>query len=158
MLDPDRARRLAETALSASTADSTEVCVELLEQELNRFTHEHPVQNQLRNLARVAVRVHVDGREGKATTGTVTEDAVRRTVEQAVAVARHMPPAKDGLLDMAGEQVEHACAFNAEILDAMAENVKNRFTHAVARGPDRMGFRRSKGGSAKASGDDPHFV
>ena len=100
MLDPDRAQRLAKAALAASNADHTEVSVELLEQELNRFTADHPVQNQLRNLARIAVRVHVDGREGKASTGTVTEEAVRRTVQKAIETARHMPRPEDGLLPM----------------------------------------------------------
>ena len=104
MLEPDRARRLAQAALAASSADQTEVCVDFLEQELNRFTHDHPVQNQLRNIARLSVRVHVDGREGKATTGTITEEAVRRTVDRAIEVARHLPPPKDDLLPMAGEQ------------------------------------------------------
>jgi PmbA protein len=104
MLDPERARRLAQAALAHSGAAQTEVSIDLLEQELNRFTHEHPVQNQLRNTARVAVRVHVDGREGKATTGTFTAEAVKRTVDQAVAVAKHMPKPAADLLPMAGEQ------------------------------------------------------
>ena len=75
MLDRDRARRLAETALRASTADETEVVVEQTEQELNRFTADHPVQNLVRLLSRVSVRVRVDGHEGKASTGTATDDA-----------------------------------------------------------------------------------
>ncbi len=103
MLDPDRARRLALAALSASAADETEVSVSQCEEELNRFTADHPVQNLVRRAANVAVRVRVDGREGKASTGTATEDAVRATVRRAVDVARRMP-ARDDLLPLPGPQ------------------------------------------------------
>ncbi|MCE9636871.1 MAG: TldD/PmbA family protein [Planctomycetes bacterium] len=104
MLDRDRARRLAETALRASAADETEVVVEQTEQELNRFTADHPVQNLVRLLSRVSVRVRVDGHEGKASTGSTTDDAIRRTVERATAVARMMPRPATDLLPMAGRQ------------------------------------------------------
>lgn len=104
MLDRDRARRLAQEALRASRADETEVVVEQTEQELNRFTADHPVQNLVRKLSRVSVRVRVDGHEGKASTGTATEDAVRRTVERAIAVAKMTPRPAGELLAMAGPQ------------------------------------------------------
>ncbi|MCG3133518.1 MAG: hypothetical protein HMLKMBBP_00696 [Planctomycetes bacterium] len=96
MLHPERATRLAEAALRTSKADETEVVVEQLEQELNRFTADHPVQNLVRRLSRVSVRVRVDGHEGKASTGTATDDAVRRCVAQAIDVAKRTPrPAAD---------------------------------------------------------------
>ena len=104
MLSRERSRRLAEAALRASKADETEVVVEQCEQELNRFTADHPVQNLVRMLSRVSVRVRVDGHEGKASTGTATEDAVRRTVERAAAVARMAPRAPGEMLPMAGPQ------------------------------------------------------
>src|SRR5687768_466197 len=105
MLDRERARRLAQAALRASRADETEVAVDQVEQELNRFTADHPVQNLVRRLSRVSVRVRVDGHEGKASTGTATEEAVRRTVERAIAVARLTPRPKEGsLVPMAGPQ------------------------------------------------------
>jgi len=91
MIDPDRARRLAEVALSASGAESTEVSITASQQALNRFTHEHPVQNVARQEVSIAVRVHEGGRQGKASTGTPTEEAVRRTVERARAAARLAP-------------------------------------------------------------------
>ena len=91
MIDPDRARRLAEVALAASGAEATEVAISATEQALNRFTHEHPVQNVHRQEVSIAVRVHEGGRQGKASTGTPTEDAVRRTVERARAAARLAP-------------------------------------------------------------------
>ena len=91
MLDPERARRLAGLALQASRADETEVVVTLEDQELNRFTHEHPVQNVRRLTGRVSVRVRIDGRQGKATTGTLEAAAVLRTVERALAAARLAP-------------------------------------------------------------------
>jgi predicted Zn-dependent protease len=104
MLDRERAKRLAEEALRVSRADETEVCVEALEQELNRFTADHPVQNLVRGMARVSVRVRVDGHEGKASTGTVTPEAVRRTVERAIDGAKHAPRVKGDVLPMAGQQ------------------------------------------------------
>jgi predicted Zn-dependent protease len=100
MLDRDRARELAKTALAASPADETEVVVDLCEEELNRFTADHPVQNLVRRLARISVRVRVDGREGKASTGTPTPVAVRRTVDRAIASARHLPPPPGELLPL----------------------------------------------------------
>ncbi|HZM00528.1 MAG TPA: metallopeptidase TldD-related protein [Planctomycetota bacterium] len=90
-MDSARARRLAEVALSASGADATEVTIAASEQALNRFTHEHPVQNVARQEVSIAVRVHEGGRQGKASTGTPTEEAVRRTVERARAAARLAP-------------------------------------------------------------------
>lgn len=104
MLSPERGRRLAEAALRASNADETEVVVVQTEQELNRFTADHPVQNIVRLLSRVSVRVRVDGHEGKASTGTPTDEAVRRTVDRAVAAARHAPRAAGEVLPMAGPQ------------------------------------------------------
>lgn len=104
MLDRQKAKRLAEEALRVSRADETEVSVEALEQELNRFTAEHPVQNLVRNLARISVRVRVDGHEGKASTGTVTADAVRRTVERAIDCAKRTPRRSGDLMPMAGPQ------------------------------------------------------
>lgn len=103
MFDPDRALRLAHVALEESGTDETEVSVSQYEQELNRFTADHPVQNLVRRMAGVAVRVRIDGREGKATTGTPTEDAVRATVRRAIEVARHMPAPAE-LLPMPGPQ------------------------------------------------------
>ncbi len=104
MLEATKARELAKEALRVSKADETEVAVDLLEQELNRFTADHPVQNLVRKLARISVRVHVDGHEGKASTGTVTPEAVRRTVERAVDAAKHAPRPTGDVLPMAGPQ------------------------------------------------------
>jgi len=104
MLEATKARELAKEALRVSKADETEVAVELLEQELNRFTADHPVQNLVRKLARISVRVRVDGHEGKASTGTVTPDGVRRTVERAIASAKHAPRVAGDVLPMAGPQ------------------------------------------------------
>lgn len=103
MLDPDRAQRLAEVALNGSAADETEVTVCQVEEELNRFVEAHPVQNLVRRTSRIAVRVREGGREGKATTGTPTPEAVLRTVERARLAARHAPPRPD-LLELPGEQ------------------------------------------------------
>jgi len=94
MLDPARARSLAEHALSAARragAQQAEVTVEAQDEELNRFTHEHPVQNVLRSTACVSVRVRVDGRQGKASTGSPTPEGVARAAERALAVARLSP-------------------------------------------------------------------
>ena len=102
MLDPDRSQRLAQVALGESGADEIEVCVTQYEEELNRFTADHPVQNLVRRMAGVSVRVRANGREGKATTGTPTEEAVRTTVRRAIEAAQHMPPGE--FVPMAGPQ------------------------------------------------------
>ena len=95
MPDRTRAGRLADVALEAASGDETEVVVSQVEQELNRFTADHPVQNLVRRTASIAVRVRVDGREGKAATGTPTEEAVRAAVARAETAARHLPPLGD---------------------------------------------------------------
>ncbi|MHC4845795.1 MAG: TldD/PmbA family protein, partial [Planctomycetota bacterium] len=104
MLSPERARRLSDVALRHSGAEATEVAVTAVEEELNRFTQDHPVQNVLRSAARVSVRVHEGGRQGKASTGTLTDEAVKRTVERARAAARLSPAPPDELLPMPGPQ------------------------------------------------------
>lgn len=106
MLSPDRARRLSEVALAHSGAEATEVAVTAVEEELNRFTQDHPVQNVLRAAARVSVRVHEGGRQGKASTGTLTDESVKRTVERARAVAKLAPAPPEELAPMPGPQ-EH---------------------------------------------------
>lgn len=104
MFDPERARRLADAALAQSGPDELEFVLEQTEEQLNRFTHDMPVQNQVLGRACVRVRVRVDGREGSATTGTINEAGVRRAVERAVAVARRMPLPDEAPLPLPGEQ------------------------------------------------------
>ncbi len=102
MIESDRARRLARLALEASGARATEVALTVSDQRLLRFTERHPVQNIARLQACLAVRVHVDGRQGKAQTGTLTEEAVRQTVARAIEVARLAPPPAEELPPMPG--------------------------------------------------------
>jgi predicted Zn-dependent protease len=75
-----------------------------VDEQLLRFTAEHPVQNLVRGEACVSVRVLVDGRQGKASTGVLTEEAVRRTAERARAVARLMPRPAEELPPLPGPQ------------------------------------------------------
>lgn len=95
MLDADTAARWAERCLAASPADETEVVVDALGQEVNRFTTEHPVQNLVREEVALAVRVRVDGREAKAVTGVLSDDGVQRVVERACDLARRAPRLDD---------------------------------------------------------------
>ncbi len=104
MIDRDRARELAKTALAASNADETEVTIEHVEEELNRFTADHPVQNLVRNMVGISIRVRVNGREGKAKTGTPTAEAVKKTVARAIAVAGHMPAPREELVPLPEQQ------------------------------------------------------
>lgn len=104
MLSQERASRLSEVALEHSGADATEVAVTACVQELNRFTGDHPVQNVVRSAARLSVRVHEGGRQGKASTGTLTDEAVKQTVERARAVARLAPAPPEELSPMPGPQ------------------------------------------------------
>lgn len=104
MLSPERARHLSEVALAHSGAEGTEVAVTASEQELNRFTQDHPVQNLLRSTACLSIRVHENGRQGKASTGTLSDESVRRTVDRARAVARLAPAPAEALPPMPGPQ------------------------------------------------------
>lgn len=123
MLDPARASHLADVALrhaqaglgggvgvggdggaSAGSSDGVEVSVTAVDEDLLRFTAEHPVQNVARSEACVSVRVIVDGRQGKASTGVLTEEAVKRTAERAREVARRMPRSEEPLPPLPGPQ------------------------------------------------------
>jgi len=97
VLDADRARRLAVHALRCAGTDEAEVVVTLGDHELNRFTHDFPVQNLRRLTGSVAVRVRRDGRQGKATTSTLDEDAVARTVQRARDAAGRQPAGSEPL-------------------------------------------------------------
>lgn len=146
MLDRSRSRRLAEEALRVSGADETEVAVEVTEQSLNRFTADHPVQNLVRRLARVSVRVRVDGHEGKASTGTATPEAVRRTVERAMTAARLAPRPPGELLPLEGPQTYRLR--NAEPVapdpDATARSVGDMTRRARAAGCTAAGIQCSE--------------
>ncbi|MHC5209561.1 MAG: TldD/PmbA family protein [Planctomycetota bacterium] len=120
MLEPDRAGRLADAALHHVDADGVEVVVEAVEEELNRFTADHPVQNILRGEACVSVRVQTGGRQGKASTGVLTEDAVRRTAQRALDVARRMPKPVDALPPLPGPQQFSLRGAEPEAVDPVA--------------------------------------
>jgi PmbA protein len=104
LLDPARAASLAQLALRRAGSAKLEVSLEACEQELNRFTADHPVQNLVRRTAQLAVRVQADGRQGRASTGTLTEEAIDRTVARALDAARHAPAAPEGLPPLPGPQ------------------------------------------------------
>jgi PmbA protein len=94
LLDPARARRLTDAALARARGVPIEVSVQAQEQALNRFTADHPIQNLVRRTAQVSVRVLADGgRQGRACTGTLTEEGVARTVDRALALAALAPAA-----------------------------------------------------------------
>ncbi len=95
MLDVHAARQWAQVCLASSSADETEVVVEGLLQEVNRFTTEHPVQNVVRNDVAVSVRARIEGREAKAVTGVLDESGLGRVTERACALARQAPRLDD---------------------------------------------------------------
>ena len=91
MLSRSDAERVILRALSLSKADETIVNVDGGISSLTRFSENRIHQNVSEERYHLAVRARLGGRMGRATTNQLDEEAIRRVVEQAEAVARLMP-------------------------------------------------------------------
>ncbi len=88
-------KRIADTALSASMAEQTEVLVLSTHSALTRFANNYIHQNVEQQDTDVRIRV-VSGRKiGVAGTNDTSDDALRRAVERATEMARHQKPNED---------------------------------------------------------------
>ena len=101
MLEKAEASLLAHRALEAAKADETEVLLVSRRTEFVRFADGLPTQDGSVEEVDLAIRVRMEGREGKASAGSTEEGAVRAAAQRALASARARPPDPD-LLPLPG--------------------------------------------------------
>ena len=88
MFGPERPQQIAQTVFRCSRADQTEVLFLAGEESLTRFANSYIHQNVARQDAQVSVRAVVGRRVGVAATNDLSPESLRRTTEQAVAIAQ----------------------------------------------------------------------
>ncbi|MDP8228556.1 MAG: TldD/PmbA family protein [Candidatus Electryoneaceae bacterium] len=96
-------RRLSDKALSYADGYETEVMVSSGDSALTRFGESVITQNLASSSVGISVRLIKDGRMGKASTGNVSDDGIRRCVETAKA-ALVVAESDDDLLPLLGAQ------------------------------------------------------
>ncbi len=95
MLGKDRIKQLTDAILSRSSADQTEVVVIANESALTRFANSTIHQNVSEMDAEVRIRVVVGNRVGVATTNNLADEALTRTLETAITIAKLQPENPD---------------------------------------------------------------
>jgi PmbA protein len=88
--------QLVREVLALSAADETEVVAAFGDSALTRFTHEVSNQNVATRAGTISVRAIVGKRAGVASTNSLDAQALRTTVDRAIAMARLSP--KDPML------------------------------------------------------------
>lgn len=88
MLGAEQFQRIAELVLQHARADQAEVLFLAREEALTRFANSYIHQNVARQDAHVSVRVVLGKRIGVASTNDLSEDQLRKTTDEALAIAR----------------------------------------------------------------------
>ena len=88
LLDKERCGEIFERVRRASQASDVEVTVQGGRSALTRFANNAITQNVSEEGCEVSVRVQMGGRTARATTNRLDEEALRRVVQQAEALAR----------------------------------------------------------------------
>ncbi len=91
MLGPDKAKELAQSALTSSKADQTEIILRSVDSSLTRFANNAIHQNVAESDSTVRVRVALGKRVGVAELNDLSADGIRRAVETARAIAQLQP-------------------------------------------------------------------
>jgi len=102
-----RAQEIFERVLKYSTADETEALISSTASALTRFANNIIHQNVSEEAASLSVRVVSEGRMARASTNKFDDASIRRLCEDALALARLLPPDPE-LLPMAGPQTYRA--------------------------------------------------
>lgn len=101
MLGQERIKQITERILARSTADQTEVAIQAFDSALTRFANSTIHQNVAETDASVNIRVilrdpsNTGARIGVASTNNLDEEALLRTLEAALSIARLQPPNPD---------------------------------------------------------------
>lgn len=91
MLGPEKLKQMAETALSHSHAEQTEVILETLDSSLSRFANNGIHQNVYESNVTLRVRVVIGRRTGVAQSNDISPEGITRAVEMARAIAQLQP-------------------------------------------------------------------
>jgi PmbA protein len=91
MLGQNKLEQLAETALSHSKADQTEIVSYVTDSSLSRFANNAIHQNVFESNATLRVRVILGKRTGVAESNDISPEGVKRTVDMARAIAQLQP-------------------------------------------------------------------
>ena len=95
MLGEKRVKELTDGILARSTADQTEVVVLAGDEYLTRFANSTIHQNVAETDSEVRIRVVLGSRVGVATTNNLDDEALARTLENALSIARLQPENPD---------------------------------------------------------------
>ncbi len=95
MLGKERIRQITDSLLHKSAADQTEVVILANDEALTRFANSTIHQNVSETDSAVRIRVVLGTRVGVATTNNLAEEALARTLETAMAIARLQPENPD---------------------------------------------------------------
>jgi predicted Zn-dependent protease len=95
MLGEKRVKELTDGILARSKADQTEVVVLAGDEYLTRFANSTIHQNVAETDTGVRIRVVLGNRVGVATTNSLEDDAITRTLENALSIARLQPENPD---------------------------------------------------------------
>ena len=95
MLGEKRVKELTDGILARSTADQTEVVVLAGDEYLTRFANSTIHQNVAETDTEVRIRVVLGNRVGVATTNNLDDEALTRTLENALSIARLQPENPD---------------------------------------------------------------
>ena len=172
MLGESQIRELLEKAFRISPADETEIVLEAHDSALTRFANNTIHQNVAEVNTEIAVRVVVGKRVGSAITNRLTEEALGRAIEEAVAMARLQPenPEFPGLPDP--EPIEPVLAFDEAVAGAtpewraravgavcrMAESMGASAAGALSTGIYELAVANSRGVFAYHAGTEVHFT
>ena len=91
MLGPDKLNPLADTALSHSKADQTEVVLQVTDSALSRFANNTIHQNVFESNVTIRVRIILGKRTGVAESNDISPEGIKRTVDTARAIAQLQP-------------------------------------------------------------------
>jgi PmbA protein len=95
MLGEERVKELTDGILARSTADQTEVVVLAGDEYLTRFANSTIHQNVAETDTEVRIRVALGNQVGVATTNNLDDEALVKTLENALAIARLQPENPD---------------------------------------------------------------
>lgn len=144
MVGKERALELLERALAVSPADQTEVSLRAEERNLTRYANNAIHQNVSDANRRLAVRLAFGKRLGIAATNDLSEEGVRRCVDEAVTIARLSGENPDFVsfavpAPVRGEVVTHYAATAACTPEERARAVQQILAEADAAGLEAAG-------------------
>jgi len=125
MADEDRVFDRIQAAARSLGAPNVEAIIGNGAEALTRFANNAIHQNVAMETTFVSVRVALEGRTARATTNRVTDDALRRVVEDAVALTKALPPDEELLPLAAPAPITSVDRFDPETAEATpAERAK----------------------------------